>query len=83
MSLPLAFYWLRERYIAGTSPSIVLVVSPLIALMVEISKSAILTGWGKRQIVHTGPESSVPARVAMIMTITLLNADVFVTCGYR
>ena len=38
VSLPLAFYWLRERYVVGTSRSIVLVVSPLIALMVETSK---------------------------------------------
>ena len=34
--LPLAFYWLREHYVAETSRLIVLVVSPLIALLKEL-----------------------------------------------
>ena len=33
--LPLAFYWLRDHYVAETSRLIVLVVSPLIALLKE------------------------------------------------
>ena len=32
-NLPLAFDWLRERYVAVTAQLIVLVVGPLIALM--------------------------------------------------
>ena len=39
--------------------------------METFSKLGLLTGRGKQQIVHSGPESSVPASVIMIVTIIL------------